>query len=173
MERLQLANDLPYEVGALYSRREDIHGRYSGQERGGISTPPNSPFVFLFTGEAGVRHGYTDRWDDDNIFHYFGEGQVGDMQYVRGNRAIRDHLRNNKRLLIFQSMGHRKPYRFWGEFEFVYTYEQDGVLDTKAIFAKQSFSNLSLSKQTSIHFRIRLPTRHNRKSIFLQQPQLN
>lgn len=33
-----------------------------------------------------------------------------------GNRAINDHLREGKRLLVFKSLGHGKPYRFDGEF---------------------------------------------------------
>lgn len=123
--------DLPFEVGALYSRQDDIHGPFGGQERGGIATPSNSPFVILFTGEAGKQHGYHDFWDDSGFFHYYGEGQSGDMQDVRGNRAIREHLNTNKRLLIFQSLGHGRPYRFLGEFQFDYAYEQADVPDTK------------------------------------------
>ncbi len=130
MEQLQFANDLPYEVGALYSRRHEIHGRLGGQRQGGISTPANSPFVILFTGEAGKQHGYHDFWDVDGIFHYYGEGQSGNMQDRGGNRAIREHLSNNKRLLLFQMMGHAQPYRFLGEFRFRYAYEKDGVPDT-------------------------------------------
>lgn len=139
MERLLPATDLPFEVGALYNRREEIHGRYRGQIQGGISTPANSPFVILFTGEAGSQHGYWDHWEDEdgeNIFHYYGEGQQGDMQDTRGNRAIRQHLENSKRLLIFQSMGKSRPYRFLGEFRFIHAYEQSGIKDTKGNFRK-------------------------------------
>lgn len=139
MGGLKLVNDLPFEVGALYSRRQDIHGRYGGQTQGGISTPSNNPFVILFTGEAGSQHGYMDRWeeeDGENILHYYGEGQIGDMQNVRGNRAILKHLENNKRLLIFQSMGKSQPYRFLGEFRFIYAYEQSGIPDTKGNLRK-------------------------------------
>jgi 5-methylcytosine-specific restriction enzyme A len=125
--------EIPFEVGALYSRRDDIHSRFGGQERGGIATPSNSPFVILFTGEAGKQHGYHDYWDNGGFFHYYGEGQSGDMQDVRGNRAIREHLNRNKRLLIFQSLGHGRPYRFLGEFQFDYAYEQAGVPDTKGV----------------------------------------
>lgn len=139
MERLQLSSELPYAIGALYSRQDHIHGRYGGQERGGISTPINSPFVFLFTGEAGEKYGYGDHWeleDGENIFHYFGEGQVGHMQYTRGNRAIGNHAANNKRLLVFQYMGKGQPYRFWGEFKSLYAYELDGIPDTKGDLRK-------------------------------------
>ena len=83
MARIQLPSDLPYEVGALYNRRQDIHGVLGGQMQGGISTPATSPYVILFTGEAGVEHGYHDHWEEEggeNILHYYGEGQEGDMQ---------------------------------------------------------------------------------------------
>src|SRR5690606_12966410 len=45
MPRLQLPTDLPFEVGALYNRRQQIHGPLGGQRQGGISTPSSSPFV--------------------------------------------------------------------------------------------------------------------------------
>lgn len=139
MSTLQFVNDLPYEVGALYNRRAEINGRFGGQRQGGISTPANSPFVILFTGEAGQQHGYGDHWeyeDGENILHYFGEGQEGDMQDTRGNRAIREHLQSNKRLLIFQSMGKSQPYRFLGEFCFIYAYQLQGITDTKGNLRK-------------------------------------
>jgi 5-methylcytosine-specific restriction enzyme A len=126
-----LVNDLPYEVGALYNRRQDIHGRWGGQWQGGISTPAHSRFVILFTGEAGKQHGYHDFWDDNGILHYYGKGQIGDMQDKGGNRAIREHHENNKRLLLFQMMGHGRPYRFLGEFRFRHVYSRANVPDTK------------------------------------------
>ena len=98
--------------------------------QGGISTPANSPFVILFTGEAGKQHGYHDFWDDNGVLHYYGEGQSGDMQDRGGNRAIREHQQNGKRLLLFQMMGRAQPYRFLGEFRFRYAYSKDGVPDT-------------------------------------------
>ncbi len=134
MPRPQLSADLPFEVGALYNRRREIHGVLGGQMQGGISTPANSPFVILFTGEAGAQHGYRDHWEEEggeNVLHYYGEGQEGDMQDTRGNRAIRQHLQNNQRLLAFQSLGHGQPYRFLGEFQFVHAYEEHGVPATR------------------------------------------
>ncbi len=95
MPRIRLTADLPYEVGALYSRREDIHGRLGGQRQGGISTPIKSPFVVLFTGEAGAQHGYHDHWEEENgesILHYYGGGQEGDMQDVRATVPSADML---------------------------------------------------------------------------------
>lgn len=107
---------LPFEVGALYSRKMQIHALLGGQQQGGIATPREQPVVIIFTGEAGKSHGYDDFWDDDGIFHYFGEGQSGDMRMTGGNRAIDQHQNEGNRLLMFKSMGHGKPYRFDGEF---------------------------------------------------------
>ncbi|MGY0651357.1 HNH endonuclease [Luteimonas sp. A537] len=134
MQRLQPLLDLPYEVGALYNRQQEIHGRLGGQMQGGISTPANSPFVILFTGEAGAQHGYRDHWEDEsgeNILHYYGEGQEGDMQDTRGNRATRQHVEKNQRLLTFQSLGKGQPYRFLGEFRCIHTYVEDNVPATR------------------------------------------
>ena len=108
--------DLPYEVGALYNRRTQIHGLLGGQRQGGISTPREVPVVIAFTGEAGAAHGYHDEWDDEGVFHYFGEGQSGDMTFTGGNRAIDRHVEDGKKLIVFQMMGHGKPYRYLGEF---------------------------------------------------------
>jgi 5-methylcytosine-specific restriction enzyme A len=121
----------PFELGALYSRRDDIHGRFGGQRYGGISTPVSAPYIILFTGEAGRQHGYSDHWDDDGVFHYYGEGQVGDMADKGGNLAIRQHGANHKRLLLFQKLGDGQPYRFLGEFRFLSVYVEPNVPDTQ------------------------------------------
>ena len=105
-----------YEVNRLYNRRKDIHTRYGGQSQGGISTPVDCQYIFLFTGESGAPFGYEDHWDDEGVFHYVGEGQVGDMQFVRGNKAIRDHSENGKVLLLFSALGRSQPVRFLGAF---------------------------------------------------------
>lgn len=105
-----------FEEGAEYSRQQDIHARFGGQRQGGISTPTQHPYVFIFTGKSGKQHGYEDGWQDDGVFLYTGEGQVGDMQFTRGNAAIRDHDANGKELLLFEALGKSKPVRFLGRF---------------------------------------------------------
>jgi len=105
-----------FEVGEVYNRRADIHGPYGGQQQGGISTPSAWPFVFLFTGESGEQYGYRDGWDENGVFLYTGEGQVGDMGFVRGNQAIRDHAVNGKDLQLFRSLGKGQGYRYLGRF---------------------------------------------------------
>jgi 5-methylcytosine-specific restriction protein A len=98
---------IPFEVGVMYRRQSDIHQRFGGQERGGIATPGGVPFIFLFTGESGNQYGYQDGWREEGVFSYTGEGQYGDMQFVRGNKAIREHLRGGKDLLLFETVDSR------------------------------------------------------------------
>jgi 5-methylcytosine-specific restriction protein A len=107
---------IPFEVGKIYNRQLDIHGAYKGQSRSGIVTPGEAPFVFLFTGSAGHKYGYADKWTDDGVLQYVGEGQEGDMEFVRGNKAIRDHSENGKDLLVFGALGKGEGVRFLGQF---------------------------------------------------------
>ena len=79
-----------------------------------------------------MSHGYHDFWDDDEVFHYFGEGQVGDMKYVAGNRAIGEHVKDGKTLVVFQMMGKGRPYRYLGRFMCLSSYVQPGMPDGKA-----------------------------------------
>ena len=94
---------MPFRPGSLYHRVRDIHGRFDGQRQGGISTPSDAPYIFLFTGEAGEQHGYTDGEEADGTFLYTGEGQRGNMEFVRGNKAVRDHVLLGKALLLFEA----------------------------------------------------------------------
>lgn len=86
-----------FEVGKIYNRRSDIHGVYKGQQYGGIATPANHPYVFIFTSDAGEEFGYSDGFGPDGTFRYTGEGQEGDMQMVKGNLAIFDHQKKKKK----------------------------------------------------------------------------
>jgi 5-methylcytosine-specific restriction protein A len=92
-----------FEIGQIY-RRRDVHARYGGQRQGGIVTPVRQPFIFLITGEGGGAHGYADGWDADGTFRYYGEGQVGDMRFVRGNAALRDHAAHGRDILLFEKV---------------------------------------------------------------------
>lgn len=103
-------------VGQTY-RRRDIHAKYGGQRQGGISTPARVPFVFIFTGETGEQYGYRDDWTSAGTYLYTGEGQLGDMRFISGNRAIRDQKKNRKQLLLFKQIkkGHVE---FVGEMQY-------------------------------------------------------
>ena len=100
----------------IYSRRDDIPAKYGGQMQGGISTPPDQPYVFLFTGAPGEAFGYSDGPAEDGTFHYYGEGQTDDMAFVRGNKAILEHAEKGKSLLLFRILGKGQGVRFLGEF---------------------------------------------------------
>jgi 5-methylcytosine-specific restriction protein A len=92
-----------FELGRIYVRR-DLHEQYGGQRQGGIVTPAGAPYVFLITGEGGEAHGYSDGWDVDGTFRYYGEGQLGDMEFARGNATIRDHAVLGKDLHLFEKV---------------------------------------------------------------------
>lgn len=96
-----------FEKGKIYNRQDDLHKNYGGQMQGGISTPSNHDFIMLFTSTTGEQYGYNDGWSDEDYL-YTGEGQEGDMSFVRGNLAIRDHEETGKSLHLFQyvSRGH-------------------------------------------------------------------
>lgn len=102
-----------FEEGKLYNRRADIHARFGGQQQGGVITPSQHNVIIIITGEEGVAHGYDDRTRDDGVFEYFGEGQVGDMVFQRGNLAIASHASNGKSLLLFRKA--KEGLRFLGE----------------------------------------------------------
>jgi 5-methylcytosine-specific restriction protein A len=102
-----------FEVGRTYSRRTNIHGRFGGQQQGGIITPSAHPVVIIITGEEGLEHGYADRYRPDGVFEYFGEGQVGDMRLRAGNKAIVEHSAAGKSLLLFRKSA--DGLRFEGE----------------------------------------------------------
>lgn len=101
-----------FKRGQVYLRKQ-IHMWLGGQEQGGISTPRRARPILLFSTEQGADYGYRDGWRADGFYHYTGEGQSGDMQMVRGNRAIRDHQKDNKALMLFEGLG-SGLYRFEG-----------------------------------------------------------
>lgn len=106
----------PFKIGKRYKRQTDIHDVYGGSRRSGISPCAESPFVFIFSGSTGMAFGYEDGWQEaERTYLYSGEGQVGDMTFTRGNRAIRDHVADGKQLLLFHALG-KGVVEFSGEF---------------------------------------------------------
>ena len=101
-----------------------VAGVHVGQTQGGISTPANSPYVFLFTSAAGASYGYYDSFRPDGSFWYTGEGQVGDIELVRGNAAIAEHHANKKRLLLFEYVK-KGIVRFLGEVEYLGDHKEE------------------------------------------------
>jgi 5-methylcytosine-specific restriction protein A len=99
------SSSLRFNVGATYHRKNDLHEQFDGQEQGGISTPSDYALILLFTSARGDAYGYRDEFREDGTFWYTGEGQVGDMEMKRGNKAIRSHRSTGKELHLFTSLG--------------------------------------------------------------------
>lgn len=106
-----------FQIGKVY-KRSTIHDEFGGNRQGGIASSAKSPFIFIFSGKAGHQHGYKDQWENENVFSYTGEGQLGDMSFVRGNLALRDHLKHGKHVLLFTE-AERSYVKFEGELEFI------------------------------------------------------
>ncbi len=133
-----------YRVGEVYNRSVDIHATYRGQQQGGISTPADHPLVFLFTGSSGHAHGYVDGFDPETgSYLYFGEGQSGDMEMIRGNRAIRDHQSDGKTMHLFSEHG-SGTYKYMGEATYLNHFEQQAA-DTDGALRRAYVFELDLS----------------------------
>lgn len=91
-------------LGHVY-KRTAIHDTYQGNRQSGIAPSAHYNVIFLFSGSSGQEYGYEDGWQENNIFWYSGEGTIGDMEFKRGNLAIRDHIKNGKELHLFDIIG--------------------------------------------------------------------
>lgn len=102
----------PLEPGDTVRRRA-LHEVYGGQQQSGIVTPRSVPELLVFTDPAaGERYGY-DKFEglhEDGSYSYTGEGQQGDQQFVRGNKAMRDSGRTGKRIRVFRTKGTEATY---------------------------------------------------------------
>ncbi|SDJ73545.1 HNH endonuclease [Salimicrobium halophilum] len=97
-----LEYNAPFEKGKHY-RRTQVHQLYKGQPQNGISTPANYPYIFIFTGDSGEQYGYRDGWNETStVYYYTGEGQNGNMDFTKGNKAIRDHAENGETIYLFK-----------------------------------------------------------------------
>ena len=101
----------------LYHRKRDIHGQFGGQEQGGMITPAKHNLIFLVTGSSGRQHGYEDHWSEDGTtFFYYGEGQIGDMQFIKANLALRDHSTNGEDVHLFKEVPEKSGFlRYRGQ----------------------------------------------------------
>ncbi|EHK68146.1 hypothetical protein KYC_01604 [Achromobacter arsenitoxydans SY8] len=130
-------------LGEDYDRRTDIHARFGGSAQSGISTSGSFPAIFLFTGETGDQYGYRDGFTPGGTFLYTGEGQVGDMQFNRGNKAINEHAVNGKSLYLFEALRNPRKQRYLGEFSLIRAHtdrtgpDRNGALRKLIIFELQ------------------------------------
>jgi len=114
---------LEFKSAEIY-KRSLIHEEYGGNRQSGISYPAKHYMVFIFTGFSGEEYGYNDRWEN-GYFLYYGEGQEGDMEFVRGNKAIRTHREKGKSLHLFQKV-RKGIVKYLGEMEYVDYFVEEG-----------------------------------------------
>ena len=85
-------------------RRTEVHATYGGSRQSGIVTFTSIPDIAVFTSlKSGAQYGY-DRFEglrSDGSFAYTGQGQVGDQEFKRGNRALRDANRDGRAIRLF------------------------------------------------------------------------
>lgn len=123
-----MSNQLPFIPDHVYNRRSEIHDRFGGNAQSGISSSSTFPYIFIFSGSSGHQHGYKDGWENPHVFSYTGEGQSGDMRFIRGNLALRDHKQNQRRVFLFEGDG-RGLAKFVAEVE-VFDVDYFETLDT-------------------------------------------
>jgi 5-methylcytosine-specific restriction protein A len=114
---IPITEESTFQVGKKYNRWE-VHDIFGGQRYGGIATPTEHPFVFLFTGESGEDYGYEDEFLPDDTFLYSGEGADGDMTMEGGNSAIREHRKDDKEIHLFEDTEYPWIVSYVGQFEY-------------------------------------------------------
>ena len=121
-----LTDNIPQKFieGKIY-RRSELHNEFGGSRQSGISPSARYRIIFLFSGTSGAQFGYNDEWKN-GVFHYTGEGQVGDMEYLRGNLAIKDHLQNEKELHVFEQQ-EKAMVKYIGQMVCIGTYSKQGL----------------------------------------------
>lgn len=86
--------------------RSELHKRYGGATQGGIEPSNSTPNIFVFSDlKSGASHGYKyDRWEGD-VFHYTGQGKVGDQLYQGRNLSLMRHKETDRKVRVFQANG--------------------------------------------------------------------
>jgi 5-methylcytosine-specific restriction protein A len=159
-----MKDQLPFIPEHIYNRRQDIHAKYGGNRQSGICPTFNHNYIFIFSGKSGTLHGYQDGWDNDMIFSYTGQGQSGDMTFTRGNLALKDHLKNGKRVFLFESES-KGFVRFKSELEL---YDVD-YFDTKDTSGANRIGIKFFFQRKGTHVPIQ-PSLFN-KPLLLSEPQ--
>lgn len=102
----------------LYKRKE-LHNEFGGNRQSGICPSSEYPIIFIFSGNSGGKYGYEDGWDNENFFRYSGEGQIGDMEFTRGNKSILNHKEDGKNIYLFEKTTESGYWKFIDELVYV------------------------------------------------------
>lgn len=128
-----------FERSKIYHRQRDIHSLYGGNRQSGIAPCAEHPYIFLFSYPNGEKYGYRDGWVSETQFLYTGEGQLGDMEMSRGNRAIKHHEDDGRELHVFEKADRTGYYVYLGRFRYI-GHEQrsgddaDGKIRSQIVF---------------------------------------
>lgn len=82
-------------------KRLELNQKFGGNRQRGISVSATYPYIFIFSKHNDKQDVYEDKWND-GYFHYSGEGRIGDQKFTGGNKSIKDHIINNKRVFLFE-----------------------------------------------------------------------
>tara|TARA_Y100001935_G_scaffold77491_1_gene64714 strand:- start:43 stop:1149 length:1107 start_codon:yes stop_codon:yes gene_type:complete len=139
---LRIKTNFPLKIGEKIKRKK-IHDLFGGQREGGISTPKvHKDMIFIFSDpKEGEKYGYHDGWDGSS-FYYFGEGQLGDMEFVKGNKAILNHKENGKNIFLFSGSGGHV------------TYENQFTLDEEKPYTYRDSKDRKLQERQAIVFKL-------------------
>jgi 5-methylcytosine-specific restriction enzyme A len=113
--QLSATSEATFVEGQSYHRQNDLHDQFGGNRQSGIAHCAKFPLVFLFTSPSGEEYGYQDDWRTEDKFVYTGEGQIGDMQMTPGNRAILNHIEDERELHLFKKVS-QGQYEYVGQF---------------------------------------------------------
>ena len=80
----------PFKKGESIKRTE-VHKQLAGSGQGGINPTRHGDVLLFSDPKVGEEFGYHDGWDGDSYL-YSGEGQEGDMEFIKGNKAIREKI---------------------------------------------------------------------------------
>jgi 5-methylcytosine-specific restriction protein A len=105
-------------VGERYVRRE-LHDRFKGNRRTGISPPANEEFIFVFAGPSGKKYGYEGGLREDGTLLHYGVGRVGDMAFEpnNANTKLREHRERGLDLHVFVETIDDGVVSYLGEYE--------------------------------------------------------
>jgi len=112
--------------------RKWLNDTYGGSRVSGICPIKEKNMIFLFYNEN-----ENTFWDNEGKFRYLGEGLKGDMEFTRGNKAIRNHEMNGDHIYLFKKSAYNSnKYTFTGEV----VYLNHEFISTSDIRGKQRLS---------------------------------
>ncbi|MGP5132531.1 hypothetical protein [Brachybacterium tyrofermentans] len=89
-------------------RRTELQATYGGSRQDGIVTSSVTTDILIFTDPIkGAKYGYDlhDGLKADGTYTYTGAGGIGDQQFARGNKALRDSVVEGRVIRLFLSKG--------------------------------------------------------------------